>query len=128
MCTVTEQLSPGTAAGSPRSAGRTIDLVTTLLLLALMLGGAAVLGLFSLMSVMATDSCGTGGPDAAICDGNYFAVVLLGYWAVLVGVPVLATVASAVRLTRRRLAWPYAVGGLLGLVLVTIVYVLLLTR
>lgn len=126
---MTEQASPGVAAGTPRSAGRTVDLVVTLILLVLMLGSTAVLGFVSLMSVMATDSCGsTGGPDPAICDGNYFAVVLLGYWGVLVGVPVVATIASVVALTRRRLAWPYAVAGLVGLVVVTVLYVVLLTR
>lgn len=129
MCPVTEQLSPGVAAGTPRSAGRTVDLVATLFLLAAMLGGTVLLGLFSLVSVMATDSCGaTDGPDLAICDGNYFALILVSYWAVLVGVPVFALIACVVRLTRHRLAWPFAVGGLVGLVLVTVVYFMLLSR
>jgi hypothetical protein len=119
--------SPAVAADS-RSAGRTADVVVTVLALLTMLGGVVILVLFSLMSVMATDSCGTGGAELAVCDGNYFATIFFGYWAVLVGVPVLTTIGSLVAIGRHRLAWPYAVGGLVVLGVATVVYFLLMTR
>jgi hypothetical protein len=78
---------------------------------------------------MATDSCGVGDTkDLAVCDSNYMASILLGYWASLFGVPVLALIASVVAMARRRLAWPYAALGLLCLAGVTVAYVVLLTR
>jgi hypothetical protein len=103
--------------------------VTTVLLLLLLLGVTAVLGFLSLFTVMATDSCGTGsGKEPAVCDSGYMAVILLGYWAGLLVVPLLALVASVVAMSRHRLAWPYAAAGLLCLGVVTLVYVVLLTR
>ena len=107
---------------------RTVDKVVTVLLLLLMLGSAGVLVLFSAMSVMATDSCGTGGSEPAVCNSDYMATILIGYWAALVGVPILTLVASTVAMVRRRLAWPYAAAGVLVLGLVTTIYVVLLFR
>jgi len=125
---VTQQpLSPDVVA-APRSGRRTADQVVTLLCLLLLLGAAVVFGLLSLTSVFATDSCGTGVPEPAVCNGDYLGGILIGYWAALAGVTVLSAVASGVALARHRLAWPYAVGGLLALGLATVVFVMLLFR
>lgn len=100
-----------------------------MLLLLGLFGGAGVLGLFSVFTVMATDSCGTGIADEpAVCNSDYMASILLGYWAALVAVPVLALIVSTVAMARHRLAWPYAAAGLLGLAVVTVAYGVLLTR
>lgn len=119
---------PDTTAPA-KAPDRTADRVVTVLLLLLLLAGVAVLGFLSLFTVMATDSCGLGGADEpAVCDSDYMAGILLGYWVSLFAVPVLALIASVIALARHRRSWPYAAAGLLCLALATVAYGFLLSR
>jgi hypothetical protein len=76
---------------------------------ALQLAGEAFLGIFWLMSVMMTDSCGSVPIEPRVCDGAYFATWFFAYAAVLV-LAVLATpIAIIVAGRNRKWRWPWPV-------------------
>jgi hypothetical protein len=88
---------------------RTADVVVAWLLYAMQLAGQAFLGVFWMMSVMMTDSCGAVTDEPRVCDGDYFATWFFAYAAVL-GIAVIATpIAIIVAGQKGRLRWPWPV-------------------
>lgn len=122
---MTQQPAP---AKTESPAGRVVDHVVAWSLYAVQLLGEAFLAFFALMSVMMTGSCGIPSQDAAICNVGYFGAVLFGYWGVLVVAAIAMPIVLIVRSHRRRLLWPWALGSLLLLVALTVVFVFLMTR
>lgn len=107
---------------------RTVDVVVSWVLYAGLLAVEALLALFAMFGVMMTDSCGTGTTDARVCDGAYLAGVIFGYWGGLVLLAVAVPVAIVVTTVARRPSWPWAVGALGVLTLMTVLFVTLMTR
>ena len=87
-----------------------------------------LVGFISIFAVFATDSCGTGATDAKVCDSDYFASVLVGYWIALVALLVCTLIALIVATAARRLLWPWAVGGLIVTGAATVAFLVLMSR
>jgi len=92
--------------------------------------GALVLAVMSIFSVFATDSCGSTASDTvpAVCDGDYFGNVLIGYWISLIALLVLTLIALIVATATKRLLWPWAVGSCVLMIVATIVFLVLMSR
>ena len=115
----------GTSAGTDR---RTADTIVAWILYVLQLALEGLLLIFSMMSVMAGDSCGTGVDEPRICSGYYFTWILGGYWAALLAVAIAVPVMIIVSISRDRRRWPWPFSGILGLVLLTVGYVALMLQ
>jgi hypothetical protein len=90
-------------------ASRTADAVAAWLLYAAQVAGQAFLGVFWLMSVMMTDSCGAVTDGPRVCDSDYFATWFFAYAVVLV-IAVLATpIAIIVAGRRGKPRWPWPI-------------------
>ncbi|HUP99465.1 MAG TPA: hypothetical protein VM093_03310 [Aeromicrobium sp.] len=95
---------------------RTADAVVAWLLYALQVAGELFLGMFWVMSVMMTDSCGSVVDEPRVCDGQYFATWFFAYAAAL-AVGLLATPVAIVvagRMGKPRWPWPVLVIVLLA--------------
>lgn len=110
--------------------GRTVDRTLSWILFVLQVLGTLVLGVMSIFSVFATDSCGssTSATVPAVCDGDYFGNVLIGYWIALLVLVVGTLIALIVTTAAKRLVWPWALGGSLLSLISTIVFFVLITR
>lgn len=107
---------------------RTVDTVVAWVLYALQIAGQAFLGLFWLMSVMMTDSCGSVIDEPLVCNGAYFALWFFAYAAVL-ALAVIATPVAIVLAGRKgRLRWPWPALAIMLLVTATAGYVFAFTR
>lgn len=107
---------------------RTADTVVAWVLYALQLAGQAFLGMFWVMSVMMTDSCGSVIDEPRVCAGEYFATWFFAYAAVLV-LAVLATpIAIIVAGRKGRRRWPWPALTILLLVGATAGYIYVFTR
>ena len=106
----------------------TADVVAAWLLYAAQVAGEAFLGVFWLMSVMMTDSCGAVPDELRICDSDYFATWFFAYAAVLV-VAVIATPLAIIIAGRKgRLRWPWPALTIVLLAAATAGYVFVFTR
>jgi hypothetical protein len=125
--------SPPHPQGYPPPAtnnGRTVDRTLSWILFVLQVLGTLVLGVISILSVFATDSCGSSASATvpAVCDGDYFGNVLIGYWIALLVLVVGTLIALIVTTAAKRLVWPWALGGSLLSLISTIVFFVLITR
>jgi hypothetical protein len=124
--------APYPQAYAPRVAnsGRTVDRTLSWILYVLQALGTLVLGVMSIFSVFATDSCGSTASDTvpAVCDSDYFGNVLIGYWIALLVLVVGTLIALIVTTATKRLLWPWALGGALLTLVSTIVFFVLITR
>ena len=103
--------------------------VVSWLLYAVMLFGVLILGILSIFSVFATDSCGSSaGRSQRICDPEYFDTIILVFWGVLGGAAVLTLVLMIVANVRGNSIWYYPVAGLGVLVVSTIGYLIALSQ
>lgn len=109
-------------------ASRTADAVAAWLLYAAQVAGQAFLGLFWMMSVMMTDSCGAVTDEPRVCDGNYFATWFFAYAAVLAVAVIATPVAIIVAGQKGRLRWPWPVLMIVLLVAASAGYMYAFTR
>jgi hypothetical protein len=107
---------------------RTADAVVAWLLFALQVGGELFLGMFWVMSVMMTDSCGSVVDEPRVCDGEYFATWFFAYAAVLVAGLLVTPIAIVVAGRRGKLRWPWPAFVIVLLIAATIGYVWAFTR
>lgn len=115
--------------GSTAEPGRrTADTIVAWILYVLQLGLEAVLLVFSVFSVMMSDSCFGGADEARICSGNYFTWIFYGYWAALLAVAIAVPVMIIAAISRDRPRWPWPFGGIVALVLLTIGYIVLVLQ
>ncbi len=116
------------AGTQPSTDGHGFDSTTSWVLYALHLCAVALLSLFALMGVMMTDSCGSVSTDLTICNGNYLAAVLFGYWGFLAFSVVAIPIAIIVATRKGRRSWTWALGGIVVTALVTVLFVKLMLR
>lgn len=107
---------------------RTADAVVAWLLYALQVVGELGLGMFWLMSVMMTDSCGSVIDEPRVCDGEYFATWFFAYAAVLAAGLLITPIGIIVAGRRGKRRWPWPVIVILVLVAATIGYGFAFTR
>lgn len=89
---------------------------------------SAVLALLAITSVFMTDSCGSVADESSVCEPAYFGTVLIGYWLLLAALLVLVPF-GIVRASRRgRSSALPALTGLLLAGILTVLFVLLMTR
>jgi hypothetical protein len=114
-----------TSADSEHGTG---DTISAWLLYVIQLAIEAVLFMFAVFSVMMSDGCGTGVDELRICSGQYFTVIFYSYLLVLlaaaIAVPVM--IVSAGRRGKLRSLRP--TGGIIVLVVVTVVYIGLVSQ
>jgi len=114
----------------PDTSGRTVDRALSWLLFALQVLGTLVLGVVSIFSIFATDSCGSTASDTvpAVCDSDYFGGVLIGYWIALLVLVVGTLITMIVATARGGAVWPWTIGGILLTGVATIVFFALMSR
>ncbi|WP_156463681.1 hypothetical protein [Curtobacterium sp. Leaf183] len=112
----TDRPGPGRRARHPLVGGRRVaDLVATIVLLAIDAGVALVAGWGIVFLSLGFGSCTAPGNR---CDETLGGVVVYAGPVLVALVLALTVVFSVLRLTRRRLAWPVAVTGLVAVVVV----------
>lgn len=104
----------------------TADKIAAWLLYLLQLVYELALFILLVASVMAGDSCGTGGiAEPRVCSGVYFATIFYGFAFVLL-IGAVATPVLIVRASRRR--WLRPVLGMVVLTIFAVVYVGLVSQ
>jgi hypothetical protein len=83
--------------------------VVTLVLFTV-LGGMVNL-VFSFMMLFATDACGTGATDTAVCNAGVWTLLLTLPWAGLAGTLLIALLGGARARRRYRSPWPFLPAG-----------------
>ena len=73
-----------------------------------------------------SDSCSRPEVDLALCDGNYLAVVLYGYWGLLAALAVAVPMAIVVAIHRDQRSWPWALAGFATIIVLTVVFYFLI--
>jgi hypothetical protein len=89
---------------------------------------SAVLALLAITSVFMTDSCGSVADEPAVCDTGYFGAVLIGYWIGLAALLVLVPIGIVHASRRGRSAALRALAGIVVAAVMTILFVVLMTR
>ncbi len=114
----------------PSNSGRTVDRTLSWILFVLQVLGTLVLGIVSIFSIFATDSCGSTASDTvpSVCDSDYLGGVLIGYWISLVVLVVVTLIAIIVATARSAAVWPWSVGGVVLTFIATIVFFVLISR
>jgi len=107
---------------------RTADVVIAWLLYAAQLAGQAFLGVFWLMSVMMTDSCGSVADEPSVCNGNYFATFFVAYAGILALAVVATPIAIIVAGRRGKPRWPWPILMIVLLVAASAGYMYAFTR
>ena len=121
---MTQQIEPRRTTNG----GRVLDHVVAWTLYVIQLLVEAVLAVFALFSVFMTDSCGSVADEPAVCDTNYFGAVLFSYWAILAVAVFAVPVILVICIKRGKLLWPWALGALVVLAVLTALFVALMTR
>jgi len=106
----------------------TADVVVAWLLYAAQIAGQAFLGIFWLMSVMMTDSCGSVIDEPKVCDGDYFATWFFAYAVVLVIAVIATPIAIVVAGRRDKPRWPWPILMIALLVAASAGYMYAFTR
>jgi hypothetical protein len=107
---------------------RTGDVVVAWLLYAAQVAGQSFLGVFWLMSVMMTDSCGSVIDEPKVCDGDYFATWFFAYAVVLVIAVIATPIAIIVAGRRGKPRWPWPILMIVLLVAASAGYMYAFTR
>jgi hypothetical protein len=89
---------------------------------------SVVLALLAITSVFMTDSCGSVADEPAVCDTGYFGAVLIGYWIGLAALLVLVPIGIVHASRRGRSAALRALAGIVVAAVMTILFVVLMTR
>lgn len=107
---------------------RPLDRVASWLLFAVTVVACLGLAALAITAVFVTDSCGSTGAFRAVCDGDYFAGVLVAYWVALAVIPLMAFIAIVRAIRRGTRSWTWALGLLVLTVPVTALFVALMSR
>lgn len=121
MSSSTPEASAAPVPAAPRD--RTVERVVGWVLYVLFFLVTLGIGVLSIFSVFATDSCGsTGTEDLRVCDGDYFAGALFTFWGALVVIALGTAVVMVVAQVRGRKIWPWPLVGGAAVVLAVVAF------